>query len=107
MLSNFKWYRRKSGGMWSQVIGRLWGKRWVKLPAEAIEKSDEYWGFPGQTTFCYCPGCRRELCEQHAELTHVGILDRGSQRYLVKYRCWCGKRTVWDFDAPVPILLER
>lgn len=33
-LSRFQWYRRARGGYWAQVIGLLWGKRWIRSATE-------------------------------------------------------------------------
>lgn len=53
---------------------------------------------PKQTTFCYCPHCRNELCANG---------DLLSDTDLVRFRCSrCGHESGWDFDAPVPLLLE-
>ena len=43
MLGNFKWYRRLRGGRWAKVTGWLWGKRWVRVPQECVERVDEDW----------------------------------------------------------------
>ena len=52
-----------------------------------------------QTTFCYCPMCRNELCGDERTLCY----DGGT---FVTYDCaQCHTESTWDFDAPVPILL--
>ena len=51
-----------------------------------------------QTTFCFCPNCRNELCGTGS---FVSDIDG-----LVTYKCTgCGKESKWNFDAPVPVLL--
>lgn len=52
-----------------------------------------------QTTFCWCPVCRWELCAGGEFLI--------DDEHGVKYRCaQCKSVSRWDFDAPVPLLLE-
>jgi len=43
MLANFQWYRRLRGGRWARVCGWFWGKRWVWVPHECVERVDEDW----------------------------------------------------------------
>lgn len=50
-LSYFKWYRKLRGGRWAQVTGLMFGKRWVRVEPECVERVDEdydnYWeGMP-------------------------------------------------------------
>lgn len=53
---------------------------------------------PQQTCWTYCPRCR-------AELTAVGDVLYDDARG-VAYRCpECETLSLWDFDAPVPLLL--
>lgn len=43
MLSSFQWYRKMRGGRWAKVTGLMWGKRWVHLSPECVERDDENW----------------------------------------------------------------
>jgi len=53
-----------------------------------------------QTTWVYCPGCKRDLC------TEPGTLVTDTD--LVRYVCGnCKTRSTWNFDAPVPIYIEE
>lgn len=52
-----------------------------------------------QRTFCYCPGCERDLVSSHSFLD-----DDGN---VVRYRCsWCGTPSRWLFNCVVPLLLD-
>ena len=55
---------------------------------------------PRQTTWVYCPGCKRDLCtEPNTTFTDTD---------LVRYVCGnCGTKSSWLFDAPVPISIEE
>ena len=95
MLSNFRWYRRWRGGKWAKVTGYLSGQRWVHCPA-SVEQVDENYT---QTTFCYCPQCRHELCSDPRAFI--------SDKEFVVYRCPnCGFWSKWNFDAPVPLYIK-
>jgi len=60
----------------------------------------KWWrGTPKQSTFCYCPNCRRDLCGQSDAFKD----DDGA---VVSYSCRCGTHSRWLFNAPVPILLR-
>lgn len=51
-------------------------------------------------TKCFCPGCAIDLCSR------AGALVEDAE--FVKYACpECGSKSVWDFGAPAPILLEK
>lgn len=43
MLSSFRWYRKLRGGRWAQVTGYMWGKRWIQVSDECVERVDEDW----------------------------------------------------------------
>ena len=51
---------------------------------------------PARRTWAWCPRCGVDLVGQAAVVRH---------EYTVLYRCQCGCRTAWLFDAPVPILI--
>ena len=51
-----------------------------------------------QTTFCYCPGCKEDLCSNQSEFADDGE--------VVRYKCPCGADSRWLFSTPVPILLR-
>jgi len=52
-----------------------------------------------QSTFCYCPGCRVDLCSNpEAKLYSEGAVEA--------FTCPCGVHSRWMFDAPIPILIE-
>jgi len=54
-----------------------------------------------QTTFVYCPTCRNELTGERSSYVY-------DENYHVLYKCFdCGTFSLWDFDAPVPLLLEQ
>lgn len=38
-----RWWRRLRGGRWAQVTGHLWGKRWVRVTDECVERCEEDW----------------------------------------------------------------
>ncbi len=42
-MSFFQWYRMLRGGRWAKVTGWLWGKRWVRVSDECVERVDEDW----------------------------------------------------------------
>lgn len=47
----------------------------------------------------YCPNCQHDLCNE-------GNLE-SDDKDGVKYRCaYCGQRSVWNFDAPLPLLIK-
>lgn len=51
-----------------------------------------------QTTFCYCPECNAELISTGHLLADLD---------WVYFKCNnCSKVSVWDFDAPCPILKD-
>jgi len=53
-----------------------------------------------QHTFCYCPLCKNELV---GSASFVSDTDEG-----VTYKCTtCGRKSLWWFDDPVPILLKH
>lgn len=54
-----------------------------------------------QHTFCYCPGCHQDLVAR-AGVDGTMVMDTD----LVRYQCSCGTNSTWDFDLPVPHLLE-
>jgi hypothetical protein len=47
----------------------------------------------------YCPGCSVDLTRLSAEV-------REDASGLVSYVCPCGVTSLWDFDAPAPILVS-
>lgn len=51
----------------------------------------------GGMTICLCPKCRLNLVEYAVEYTDTD---------LVRYTCRCGHKSGWQFDAPVPLLME-
>lgn len=54
-----------------------------------------------QTTWVYCPVCENELTVDESPV-------REDKEGRVIYSCLqCGTESVWDFDAPVPLLLEQ
>lgn len=55
---------------------------------------------PTQTTWCYCPQCKKDLCSNDSFISDD---DNG-----VLYQCTnCGCESLWDFDAaPVPLLVK-
>lgn len=55
----------------------------------------------GQRTWCYCPGCDRDLCSN--DEAGIGWAHNDE----VMYVCPCGMRSWWDFGAPVPLLLRH
>lgn len=51
-----------------------------------------------QTTFCYCPKCHTELISTGHVLADLNC---------VYYKCnHCSNISIWDFDAPTPILQD-
>ena len=53
-----------------------------------------------QTTFCYCPQCRNELCANENFVSDDGE--------TVIYCCsQCKHVSQWFFGAPVPILISQ
>ncbi len=42
-MSHFQWWRRLRGGRWGAVTGYFWGKRWVRVTDECVERIDEDW----------------------------------------------------------------
>lgn len=54
---------------------------------------------PKQTTWIYCPGCKRDLT------TSPNVIVKDEDR--VHYYCgFCNTVSSWDFDFPVPILID-
>lgn len=55
---------------------------------------------PRQSTWCYCPKCKEDLCSSDSLV--MDDYDR------VEYVCTnCGHWSLWNFDiAPCPILME-
>lgn len=54
---------------------------------------------PEQTTWCFCPGCKKDLCTGN----NVIMTDTD----LVRYFCGdCNIVSVWNFDMPVPMLID-
>jgi len=52
-----------------------------------------------QNTFCYCPKCNNELISSNSFIKDTDF---------VYYKCnKCGQESKWDFDFPVPILVEK
>lgn len=53
---------------------------------------------PKQYTWCYCPGCKRDLCSMEPS-------PFVEDAELVVYRCTnCGTESRWDFDTyPCPV----
>lgn len=41
MIAQFKWYRRWRGGRWATVTGLMWGRNWVRVGPECLERVDE------------------------------------------------------------------
>lgn len=76
------------GVMYTSVYAKnLW--KWRK-------EADPFWK---QGTFVYCPGCRLEL----VSATNRLVTDTD----YVRYYCGdCCTVSVWDFDFPVPILVD-
>jgi len=59
---------------------------------------------PKQQTFTrvYCPQCNNEL------VTDEATTFKHTPEGFVQYDCGkCHAQHVWDFDAPVPLLLRR
>ena len=54
---------------------------------------------PEQTTFVYCPNCRFELTAGGTMLSD----DAKGVAYCCKS---CEHLSLWDFDAPVPLLIS-
>lgn len=51
-----------------------------------------------QITFCYCPICKNELTSSNSFI---------KEDIYVYYKCSkCKKETKWDFDVPVPIIIN-
>jgi hypothetical protein len=42
-LGRFQWYRRWRGGKWALTTGWFWGKNWVRVPDNCVERVDEEW----------------------------------------------------------------
>jgi len=60
--------------------------------------------YNNQRTKCFCPTCDNELCGSDSHLRSVST-ERG---YFEMYQCsCCTTKSVFDFDAPVPILVEN
>lgn len=54
---------------------------------------------PRQTTWVYCPGCKVDLVNNH----NREVVDGD----VVKYFCFaCNTVSRWNFDFPVPILID-
>lgn len=57
-----------------------------------------------QRTFCWCPGCKTDLCAQDDAL----IDDSCGPEELVWYRCTkCGQHSVWDFSHLAPFVVSK
>lgn len=41
MLTSLRAYRRWRGGRWARVTGSLWGRRWVRVGPECVERVEE------------------------------------------------------------------
>lgn len=54
-----------------------------------------------QTTFCYCPICRHDLCGSESFIS--------DNKQGVTYKCTtCGAKSLWDFDTyQVPVLTKH
>lgn len=44
LLENFLWYRRMRRGRWARVTRLFYGKRWVRVGEECVERVDEDYG---------------------------------------------------------------
>jgi len=42
-MQNFQWFRRMVGGKWAKVSGWFWGKRWIHVHPDCVERVDEDW----------------------------------------------------------------
>lgn len=52
----------------------------------------------GRSSFIYCPKCDADLIENNSFIKDTDY---------VYYKCTnCGTESIWDFDAPCPILLD-
>ena len=52
-----------------------------------------------QRTYCWCPICNEDLCSNGSFRSDTD---------LVRYECEnCHCRSSWNFDAPVPILINH
>lgn len=62
-----------------------------------------------QRTFCYCPGCRRDLvgrAKEKAAQPPGEVVYWYDDHQLIHYVCACTAESCWDFDlAPFPVLL--
>jgi hypothetical protein len=38
LLARFRWWRKWRGGRWARVTGRMYGRRWVKVNPECVER---------------------------------------------------------------------
>ena len=72
----------------------------------------EHWGWNGclrfveskQSTHCWCPGCRIDLCTQDDALIDASC----GPEDLVWYRCTrCGQHSVWNFDHIAPFVVSK
>jgi hypothetical protein len=58
---------------------------------------------PTRTSWAWCPKCRRDLNGDAISF----VSDEADSGGPVTYRCAdCQTVSVWDFDAPAPLLLE-
>lgn len=59
-----------------------------------------------QRTFCWCK-CGNELCSSGSHVASGIRGDESGSMEVERYRCSsCGRRSMWDFGAPSPIMLE-
>lgn len=58
----------------------------------------------GQTTFCYCPKCQKELISSRRRKTEW--IEKGEYIIYVFGCPKCKHKSHWLFDAPVPILVD-
>ena len=57
-----------------------------------------------QTTWCWCPGCKADLCSQDGAI----VDDSCGPEDLVWYKCTkCGQHSVWNFNHLVPFIESK
>jgi len=57
-----------------------------------------------QRTWCWCPGCKVDLCSQDDAL----IDDTCGPEELVWYRCTkCGQHSLWNFNHLTPFIVSK
>lgn len=66
---------------------------------KAIKEKSRY---NNQRTKCFCPKCDNELCGSNSYQNLMNDLNRYEYFKCSK----CGEESKWDFDTPVPILIN-